>query len=353
MCLSISCQLFVSIRGHEKKIASFPTNFDGFFKSVCCDVTNEKCMSNECKDCDLDITYALVPLSCMSALDDTVKWKHWRVIDNRMILSYSEESTKELISEIESQLPAFKLHSFIKRTQQNHFESTKTNLLPGEVVLQIDFAENYRLTSQNEVQSAHFSYTQVTLFTCVAWLHKEVKSFAIVSDKLTHNKYDVYCFFSNIINKLKRTHVISKIFVFSDGCSSQFKNKFILRTIPHFVECFQITFFQWNFFATSHGKGAVDGIGAVVKRKVWEIVRTQSIVLSNAYEFYDCAKKNISGIDIIFLSSTEIDNLFELTNNLWLNIRNIPGVKSFHSFQCSNKNYIKAARTAKSKYSEV
>lgn len=92
----------------------------------------------------------------------------------------------------------------------------------------------------------------------------------------------------------------------------------------------------------------------MVKRKVWEILRTQSIVLSNAYAFYDCAKKDISGTDIIFISSTEIDNLFEFTKNVWLNIWNIlKSLKSFHSFQCSNKNYIKAPRTANSMHSEV
>ena len=26
---------------------------------------------------------------------------------------------------------------------------------------------------------------------------------------------------------------------------------------------------HWNFFATSHGKGPVDGIGGAVKRYVW------------------------------------------------------------------------------------
>ena len=29
----------------------------------------------------------------------------------------------------------------------------------------------------------------------------------------------------------------------------------------------------WSFFATFHGKGAVDGIGGMVKRSVWRVVR--------------------------------------------------------------------------------
>ena len=31
---------------------------------------------------------------------------------------------------------------------------------------------------------------------------------------------------------------------------------------------------RWNFFATSHGKGAVDGVGGVLKRRAWNKGKT-------------------------------------------------------------------------------
>ena len=43
---------------------------------------------------------------------------------------------------------------------------------------------------------------------------------------------------------------------------------------------------RWNFFATSHGKGVVDGIGGTLKRTVWrhvkaERARDESQILGN------------------------------------------------------------------------
>ena len=63
----------------------------------------------------------------------------------------------------------------------------------------------------------------------------------------------------------------------------------------------------WNYFATSHRKGLVDGIGGNVKRFAEKIVRQRNFV-SNAQEFHDAIlglqnmktfcvlKKNIKGV---------------------------------------------------------
>jgi len=62
----------------------------------------------------------------------------------------------------------------------------------------------------------------------------------------------------------------------------------------------------WNFFATSHGKGAVDGIGGTVKRTVWRNVRTTAIAPNNALAYYELAKSLNMGITIQYVSSDTI-----------------------------------------------
>ena len=62
-------------------------------------------------------------------------------------------------------------------------------------MLQVDFSENATITSQNEIQSAHWNHGQATLFTAHAWITDgKSKSFAIISDALTHTKQSVYVF---------------------------------------------------------------------------------------------------------------------------------------------------------------
>ena len=61
---------------------------------------------------------------------------------------------------------------------------------------------------------------------------------------------------------------IKKIFNFSDGAASQYKNKFNFINLSKDQENFRISA-QWNFFAISQGKGACDGIGGAVKRQAY------------------------------------------------------------------------------------
>jgi hypothetical protein len=69
--------------------------------------------------------------------------------------------------------------------------------------VQVDFSENYASQYQDEIQSAHWHCIQVTVFTCVAWIGSESRSYAIVSDYLNHDKYAVYKFLSVILSDLK------------------------------------------------------------------------------------------------------------------------------------------------------
>ena len=56
-----------------------------------------------------------------------------------------------------------------------------------------------------------------------------------------------------------------KILYFSDGAASQYKNKKSFLNLCHHEEDFGVKA-EWHFLATSHEKGACDGLGGTVKR---------------------------------------------------------------------------------------
>ena len=87
-------------------------------------------------------------------------------------------------------MPSFLTHSFIKRQQHKSLESDKNSTKEGcgIAVLQIDYAENYKCFSQDEVQNAHWNQQQVTIFTSVTWFQNTKNCNAIVSDCTTHDK---------------------------------------------------------------------------------------------------------------------------------------------------------------------
>lgn len=114
----------------------------------------------------------------------------------------------------------------------------------------------------------------------------------------------------------------------------------------------QCPLIEWNFFASSHGKGAVDGVGAIVKRKVWQLTKAKKLVIPDAFAFYQCAEQNMKELTsfMLFISADEIEKqcLLHKLNKKWENIKSCRGISKLRYFYYDGKT-IKAARTA---YSE-
>ena len=131
------------------------------------------------------------------------------------------------------------------------------------IVLQVDFFQNASSLTQNEVQSARWNHTQAAFFTANAWFNENSsKSFAIASDHLTHTKDAVYTLVKTLYKYIKEKYSLVKLIsTFSDGAPTQVKH-FLLADLHPWENEFNINLI-WHFFALPHGKGAVDGIGAL------------------------------------------------------------------------------------------
>ena len=83
-----------------------------------------------------------------------------------------------------------------------------------------------------------------------------------ISDDHNHTKYSVYVFIQRIIKQ--KYPCIEQLDIFIDGASSQFKQRFLFSNLYAWEQEHGFKF-KWHFFATSHGKGVVDGIEGTVK----------------------------------------------------------------------------------------
>ena len=75
----------------------------------------------------------------------------------------------------------------------------------------------------------------------------------------------VHLYETRLLNFLKLTHQVTKIFYFSDGCAGQYINCKNFLNLCHHKQDFEVDA-KWHFFATSHSKGPCNGIGRTVKR---------------------------------------------------------------------------------------
>jgi hypothetical protein len=72
------------------------------------------------------------------------------------------------------------------------------------------------------------------------------------------------------------------VLIVSDGAASQFKNRFIFKSLCTVLPQTTKLSFEWHFSATSHGKGACDAVGGRAKREVAKQVRSSQVIVNTA-----------------------------------------------------------------------
>ena len=131
----------------------------------------------------------------------------------------------------------------------------------------------YSCEYQNEVQSALWSCQTVNLFTAATYdTNGKEKSFLIVTDLQDNGKNSVFTFTVQLVVEIK-FQPGEKLIAYSDQPSSGFRNKFITGKVLFLLSDKLKRNVQWKYFATSRGKGTVDGIAA--KARVCEQIRSK------------------------------------------------------------------------------
>lgn len=153
----------------------------------------------------------------------------------------------------------------------------------------------------------------------------------VISDDLTHDKFSTWTYLEVLITYLKEEIYIKNLAIFSDGCASQFKNRYVLSNLPdlELIHGFNIT---WSFFATSHGKGAVDGIGGIVKRCVWNKIKSRQVEIESAKAFANCASIQTKNIKTFYVEKERIQHTREVLEEKWSAVQRIPNLLSMHYF---------------------
>ena len=221
----------------------------------------------------------------------------------------------------------------MRRKQAKSYEDDKSEVAmknSNTAMLQVDFAENF---AEDEVQSALWKQNQITLFTSVMWFSENIKCDVTISDHLKHDKTPIV--FMGQLFYLKNPD-INTIKIWSDGPNSQFKNKYVMGSLDLLSKKHDIDII-WNFSATSHGKGAVDGVGATVKREANQKTLTRRNAINNLDDF-EMAVLNLKNIKITKISEEEVyERAAQLDlKELFENARAIPKITQCHFVKLEN-----------------
>ena len=157
---------------------------------------------------------------------------------------------------------------------------------------------------------SHWSNESVTVFTAVVYYkddNKDLKhlSYALISDEMSHDKRTVYVFNKALLDAVSREISFKQVHYWSDGAGSQFKNRFNLACVLYHPLDFG-TQATWSFFETAHGKGAVDGVGGVIKRAVWRAILQDRAVVNSAEEFARVAENECLKVKVLYIPKEDI-----------------------------------------------
>ena len=202
-------------------------------------------------------------------LTDSVEYKQWVSVD-RSTLETLTSSADDFVDSLCEKLEVLLPHSFLAKMQCSFQMELKSNLQPGEFLVMADFSENYSFVLQDAAQGFHWNNSQATIHPFVAYYTGSDGlchvSFVVISDCLHHDTVAVHLFQKHLIEYLKEKFgSLLKVYYFSDGAASQYKNRENFINLCHHVDDFGVPA-EWHFSATSHGKGACDGVGGTVKR---------------------------------------------------------------------------------------
>lgn len=308
-------------------------------KALTCSEDNEKCLLRTCKKCK---NTSLIETPYLN-LNETISYTKWILkretrqkgektfAVSRNVKEDISCSVGELIKIFEEEVPPFFHHILNINHQTKSLRSLKRGISKEEVVIQVDFSENYCCKYAQETQAVHFgaSRQQITMHTGVLYRHsEEPRCFCSLSESLRHDSSAIWAHLVPILKDFVCGHPeITTVHFISDGPATQYRNKVMFYMMAQYLPIVaeQITRASWNFTEAGHGKSAADGVGGVLKRKADSSV-AQGKDVHNFHTFVSTLA-SVSGVKIFTVSEEQIEFIDQL---LPKDVQTVPGTMKVH-----------------------
>ncbi|CAH0391660.1 unnamed protein product [Bemisia tabaci] len=315
------------------------TSYKHCVAKIACNPPRIQCFFKECEECPgVEGLKKSLERAFEENEIDEISYQQW-VTTDRAKLEEVTQNSADFLEAFADNLRNLLTHSFIAFQQAAFFKEKKETLENGEYAVVLDFAENYSFILQDEIQGFHWNNDQATIHPFVAYYrHEETLqhiSYIIISDCLRHDAVSVHLFLVKLISFLKAQfpNNVKKIYYFSDGAASQYKNRKNYSSLCSHSEEFNVEA-EWHHFATSHGKNACDGVGGTVKRLAARasLQRPYNEQIMTPRQLYDWVSTNIHAMNFQYVLNSEYEMHCELLHEKFNSCQTIAGTQKLHAF---------------------
>ena len=212
------------------------------------------------------------------------------------------------------EVPVFKIHYEVMRNQYKQTQVLKETLPHNEIVIYMDFVENYSCKTADEIQSAYWNATQVTLHPMFIYFRDDKgnlqhKSYVVFFDTMSHSAGTVLAIIEKLfaIIDLPSCTEIQYVHYWTDSPTSQYRNRFIFDAVINHEGLFGCPA-TWNYFESGHGKNVCDGLGGSVKPLAHEAICSGKCTIQDAEDFMSWASNsNMKGVTFLFVNKADCE----------------------------------------------
>ena len=210
---------------------------------------DKDCMFDDCTECSFGTLCQLLDSNPDSESDldfnsdsDTsclVSFYRWETFDKHVTKIRISEPFEEATERFKESVVSLKRHIYSKRSQSRHYNQVKEYLDHGQILVDVDYAESYKNSQQNEIQSAYFGNSTFSTFTACCYTtsldNGGLKKNSIIGIKESkgHNRAASLTCLKKVVDKAEEIDVTKygKIIVWSGGCPAQFHSRFAFRLL--------------------------------------------------------------------------------------------------------------------------
>ncbi|XP_058628776.1 uncharacterized protein LOC131538729 [Onychostoma macrolepis] len=328
----------------KRHCSSFKLFLDGWEKLLLESTARWPRLYNECPNCKVRD----FPVATEGDLQASVFFTQWttenvlrekknkdgekeKVSVKTTVKKTTETTLENLLELFQCQLKNFRRHLFNIKRQFTYHQELRRSMKDHECLIDVDFSENYACKYSSEIQAVHFASNQqqATLHTGV--LHvggvEEHVCFGTISSSKEKGPAAIWTHLSPILDLVKASYPnVTVVHFFSDGPCTQYRQKGNFYMFCTKLQKYGFKAGTWNFFEASHGKGAPDGVGGLLKRTADRLV-SHGKGIPNAEIFFNALVDAQTSVKLFYINE---DNVDEATKNMPHSLPVVPSTMRIH-----------------------
>ena len=198
---------------------------------------------------------------------------------------------------------------WIRRNKQHVEEEFSNSGNDGVAMLHGICNKTLKIHMYNNRQYSELKYLKTNIKESSADIGKldndsglRVLLVVIVSNQILYERNIAFACNNKVIETVKEfMPSLERVYIWSDGCASQFQSRYVFRSLLYYPDKLKIT---WDYGEAHHFEGPHDGIGGTVQRKVYQNVSTWQVVKDALY--FTTYANEICNVQVEYLDKGDI-----------------------------------------------